>query len=514
MNVLNFILALLPILWLIIAMSVLKMPGYRACLIALALTAALALFYWHQAPLNTATATLEGVLNAFWPIIIVIIAALFTYNLTLKTGAMETIKAMLGSVSTDKRVLMLIIAWGFGNFMEGMAGFGTAVAIPAGILVGLGFDPILSIVSCLVINSTPTAFGSVGVPATTMANMTGLNILEICSSTAIMQMLLTFAAPFLGVIIIGKGAKALKGLIPFLLIASVSFIIPQYIAAAFIGSELPNIIGSIISMAVMIAAAKLLPPKTPPEFLVENSDGAPKLTLGGSLKAWSPFILIFIFLLFSSPLFPFINGPLSSIKTSASFYAGENPATLTFYWINTPGVLILLAGFIGGLIQGASFGTMFGVLGKTIKTNVKTIVTICSVLSVAKIMGYSGMTSDIASVLVAVTGSMFPLISPLIGVIGGFVTGSGTSTTVLFGSLQVQTARAIGSNPVWLAAANLVGAGIGKMVCPQSIAIGTAAVGISGSESKVLSKVAIFCLIFAVLAGIFCFTLPLLGIGG
>ena len=129
-------------------------------------------------------------------------------------------------------------------------------------------------------------------------------------------------------------------------------------------------------------------------------------------------------------------------------------------------------------------------------------------------MGYSGMTSDIASVLVAVTGSMFPLISPLIGVIGGFVTGSGTSTTVLFGSLQVQTARAIGSNPVWLAAANLVGAGIGKMVCPQSIAIGTAAVGISGSESKVLSKVAIFCLIFAVLAGIFCFTLPLLGIGG
>ncbi len=514
MNALNFILALLPILWLILAMSILKMPGYRACLIALVITAALALFYWHQVPLNTATAALEGVLNALWPIIIVIIAALFTYNLTLKTGAMETIKAMLGSVSTDKRVLMLIIAWGFGNFMEGMAGFGTAVAIPAGILVGLGFDPILSIVSCLVINSTPTAFGSVGVPATTMANITGLNILQICSSTAIMQMLLTFAAPFLGVIIIGKGTKALKGMIPFILIAAISFIIPQFIAASFIGSELPNIIGSIISMAAMIAAAKLLPPKTPPEFVVEKSANAPKLTVGGSVRAWSPFILIFIFLLFSSPLFPFINAPLSSIKTSASFYAGENPATLTFYWINTPGVLILLAGFIGGLIQGASFGTMFGVLGKTIKTNVKTIVTICSVLAVAKIMGYSGMTSDIATVLVAVTGSMFPLISPVIGVIGGFVTGSGTSTTVLFGSLQVQTAEAIGSNPVWLAAANLVGAGIGKMVCPQSIAIGTAAVGISGSESKVLSKVAIFCLIFAVLAGIFCFTLPLLGIGG
>ena len=126
----------------------------------------------------------------------------------------------------------------------------------------------------------------------------------------------------------------------------------------------------------------------------------------------------------------------------------------------------------------------------------------------------TAMSWYIRTLVVAVTGTMFPLISPVIGVIGGFVTGSGTSTTVLFGSLQVQTAEAIGSNPVWLAAANLVGAGIGKMVCPQSIAIGTAAVGISGSESKVLSKVAIFCLIFAVLAGIFCFTLPLLGIGG
>ncbi len=514
MNLLNFFLALLPILWLIIAMSILKMPGYRACLIALVITAALAIFYWRLAPVSTGTAILEGVLNALWPIIIVIIAALFTYNLTLKTGAMDTIKAMLGSVSTDKRVLMLIIAWGFGNFMEGMAGFGTAVAIPAGILVGLGFDPLLSIVSCLVINSTPTAFGSVGVPATTMSNITGLPVLNICSSTAIMQMLLTFLAPFLGVIIIGKGVKALKGLIPFLLLATISFIVPQYLAAAFIGSELPDILGAIISMVVMIVAAKLLPPKTPAEFVVED-DGAnaPKLTFGSAVKAWSPFILIFVFLLFSSPLFPFIHDPLASIKTSVAVFRGENPATLTFYWINTPGVLILLAGFIGGLIQGASFKEMFVVLGTTIKKNVKTIVTICSVLAVAKIMGYSGMTSDIASVLVALTGSLFPLISPIIGVIGGFVTGSGTSTTVLFGSLQVQTAEAIGTNPVWLAAANLVGAGIGKMVCPQSIAIGTAAVGLVGSESKVLSKVAIFCLIFAVLAGIFCFTLPLFGIG-
>ena len=156
----KFLLALLPIIWLIVAMSVLKMPGYRACLIAFLITAVTAVAFWRMPILNMGTAALEGICNALWPIIIVILAALFTYNLTLETKAMDKIKAMLAGVSTDKRILMLIIAFGFGNFMEGMAGFGTAVAIPAGILVGLGFDPLLSVVTCLLINSTPTAFGS------------------------------------------------------------------------------------------------------------------------------------------------------------------------------------------------------------------------------------------------------------------------------------------------------------------------------------------------------------------
>ena len=158
-----------------------------------------------------------------WPIIIVILAALFVYNLTLKTGAMEKIKAMLAGVSTDKRILMLLIAFGFGNFMEGMAGFGTAVAIPAGILVGLGFDPILSIVSCLIINSTPTAFGSVGVPTNTMANITGFDAVAISGNVAKIQLVVSFLLPFIAVIVIGQGVKALKGLIPMILIADIIF---------------------------------------------------------------------------------------------------------------------------------------------------------------------------------------------------------------------------------------------------------------------------------------------------
>lgn len=161
---------MLPIIWLLAALSGLKMAGHKACVIALLLTMALAFGYWKLSAACTITAALEGVLNALWPICLVILAALFTYNLTLKTGAMELIKKMLAGVSKDQRVLALIIGWGFGNFMEGMAGFGTAVAIPASMLVGIGLDPMCAVLGCLVVNSTPTAFGSVGVPTVTLAS--------------------------------------------------------------------------------------------------------------------------------------------------------------------------------------------------------------------------------------------------------------------------------------------------------------------------------------------------------
>ncbi len=511
-EILLFLLALLPIIWLIVAMSVLKMPGYKACLIALGITFVLAIGVWHMPILNAVTAGVEGIANALWPIIIVILAALFVYNLTLETKAMESIKAMLASVSTDKRILMLIIAFGFGNFMEGMAGFGTAVAIPAGILVGLGFDPLLSVVSCLIINSVPTAFGSVGVPTNTMSNITGLDVVAISGKVALIQLVVQFLIPFIAVIVIGKGTKALKGLIPFILVADIAYIIPEYAVAAFIGPDLADIIGAIVSMIVMIVMAMKMDPNNE-EYKVESTgDGLKGLTVKSALVAWSPFILIFVFLLFTSTLIPAIHDPLCTINSKIAFYTGENPATLTFYWVNTPGVLILLAGFIGGAIQKASFGTMLKVLGNTVKSNVKTILTICSVLAVAKLMGYSGMISGIAAVLVAVTGSYFPLISPLIGTIGGFVTGSGTSTTALFGALQVQTAQAIGASEEWLAAANLMGAGIGKMICPQSIAIGTAAVGLSGAESEILGKVFKFTALFAIIGGVICYVFPLIGL--
>ena len=262
---LNFALAMLPISWLILSLGKLKMPSHKACGIALLVTIALAFSYWRMNVLNISTAVLEGTLNALWPICLVIIAALFTYNLTLKTGAMDLIKKMLAGISGDKRIIMLIIGWGFGNFMEGMAGFGTAVAIPASMLAGIGLDPINSVVACLIANSTPTAFGSVGVPGVTLAAITGLDTILLSGKTALIQLFITALSPFLMVAVIGGSIKALKGIVHIVAIASLSFIVPWFFAAAFLGPELPNIIGSITSMVCIIAAVKLFKIKTPDE---------------------------------------------------------------------------------------------------------------------------------------------------------------------------------------------------------------------------------------------------------
>ncbi len=506
---LKFILAMLPILWLIAALSGLKMAGHKACVIAFLVSAVVAVAGWKLSITNTLTAALEGVLNALWPICLVIIAALFTYNLTLKTGAMEQIKKMLAGVSRDKRVLALIIGWGFGNFMEGMAGFGTAVAIPASMLVGIGLDPISSVLGCLVVNSTPTAFGSVGVPTVTLAT----EQLALSGNIALIQCLLTFISPFLMVFICGRGMKAFKGMIPLTLIASVSFVVPWYITAQLLGPELPDIIGSICSMGCMLLAIKLFPPKPDESYNIEGASGSKgSLTVGEGVKAWSSFILIFLLLTLTSTLVPPIHNAIAGFKSSVVVYAGEGGGTLTFSWINTPGVMIFLAAMIGGFIQGASAGQMLGVFGATMKQYWKTILTICSVLATAKIMSYSGMISDIAKFLVAVTGGFYPLFAPLIGALGAFVTGSGTSTNVLFGGLQSETAMTLGLSPTWLAAANVMGAGIGKMVCPQGIAIGAGAIGAVGSESKILSGVMRYFLLYVVLAGIVCYAGTLLGL--
>jgi lactate permease len=209
---------------------------------------------------------------------------------------------MLTSVSRDKRILVLIIAWGFGGFMEGMAGFGTAVAIPAGILCGLGFDPIFAAIVCLVANTTPVAFGSIGIPTVTAANVTGMDP-SVTASYVVMQLaVMVIIVPFLLVFMTGKheGAKGFsdyKDILFITLMSGISFIVPEYFAAKFIGAELPAVIGSVCCMAVTIILAKVLLKGKESKFDVDVEDDGERLNVKDALVAWSPFILVLVFLL-------------------------------------------------------------------------------------------------------------------------------------------------------------------------------------------------------------------------
>ena len=302
--------------------------------------------------------------------------------------------------------------------------------------------------------------------------------------------------------LVGHGRKALRGMLPIALVSGVSFAACLLIAGHFIGGELPDVVASVVSLVLTFAYALRMHrsgAEVPEKFrLAASSEGdAPEESVADKLRAWAPFALIFAVLLLTSKLVPFVNGPLSAIKSTVNIYAGDPTATLTFSWVNTPGVLIFICGIVGGLIQRCSPREMIGVLGATCKQMSKTIVTMLGVLACAKIMGYSGMIASISDFFVAALGGFYPLVAPLLGALGTFVTGSGTSSEVLFGNVQLHAAQSIGANETWLVASNSLGVSAGKMLSPQNIAIGCAACGLTGKDGEILGKIAPYAFAFA-----------------
>jgi lactate permease len=490
---LHFIAALIPIVWLILSLGVFKMPAHRACSVALVATGALAVFFYKMPIVHMATAAAEGAVVALWPILIVILAAIFTYNLSLETGAMETIKTMLTSISDDKRVQVLILAWGFGGFLEAVAGYGTAVAIPAGILLALGVEPVLAAVLCLVANTAPTAFGSVGIPVLTLANVTGLDEATLAFFVSLQLFVLIIVLPFVLVWMISGSIKNIKGVFWITLASGLSFALSQLIISKYLGSQLPALVGSICSMLVTILAAK------------RKSIAKSPVTIKEGLKAWSSYILTFALVLLASPVFPAASRILGALKWDVTIYSGENPVTLSIKWLSGAGVLMIIAAVVGGKIQGAAFGKIISVFAKTAKQLKNSFITVISIVAMAKIMGYGGMVEALANGLVAATGGYFVFLSPLIGALGTFLTGSDTSSNVLFGPLQNQVASAINVSPYWLAAANTSGATAGKMISPQSIAVVTSATSLVGLEGKIFAKALWFCLLYILILGVLVF---------
>ncbi|WP_343002163.1 L-lactate permease [Intestinibacter bartlettii] len=490
-----FAIAMIPVLWLIVSLGVLKMPAHKTCSFTVILTLAIAIICWRMKFIDGITATVEGMAIALWPILLVIVAALFTYNLAVETKTMDVIKKMLSSITTDKRIQVLILAWGFGGFLEAVAGYGTAVAIPASILASLGFNPLFAAVICLLANTVPTAFGALGIPVTTLATVTGLEVVHLSYVTSIQLAGFIVLIPFLLVILTEKSIKALKGVVGITLVSGITFAVPQIFIAKYLGADLPALVASICSMACTILMAKAMNKEK-----VEAKED--KIGLKEGVLAWLPYILLCGLILIASPLVPSINSLLAKASSNIHIYTGDATSTTAFSWINTPGMMILIATFIAGLIQKLKFTYMLDVLKRTIIQLKTSFITIMSIVAISKIMSHSGMTSSISFGLCAITGSFYPLIAPLLGAIGTFVTGSDTSANILFGALQTEAAKSLSIDPYWIAAANTAGATAGKMISPQSIAIATSATGLIGSEGKILSTTVKYCLGYVIILGL------------
>ena len=490
-----FAIAMIPVLWLIVSLGVLKMPAHKTCSFTVILTLAIAIICWRMKFIDGITATVEGMAIALWPILLVIVAALFTYNLAVETKTMDVIKKMLSSITTDKRIQVLILAWGFGGFLEAVAGYGTAVAIPASILASLGFNPLFAAVICLLANTVPTAFGALGIPVTTLATVTGLEVVHLSYVTSIQLAGFIVLIPFLLVILTEKSIKALKGVVGITLVSGITFAVPQVFIAKYLGADLPALVASICSMACTILMAKAMNKEK-----VETKED--KIGLKEGILAWLPYILLCGLILIASPLVPSINSLLAKASSNIHIYTGDATSTTAFSWINTPGMMILIATFIAGLIQKLKFTYMLDVLKRTIIQLKTSFITIMSIVAISKIMSHSGMTSSISFGLCAITGSFYPLIAPLLGAIGTFVTGSDTSANILFGALQTEAAKSLSIDPYWIAAANTAGATAGKMISLQSIAIATSATGLIGSEGKILSTTVKYCLGYVIILGL------------
>lgn len=432
-----------PILVLVAMLAVCKRPAYEAALAALATGAALAMGVLGLPLKSFLLCTLGGAKTGLFPIGLVIVAALFTYAITEETGAIVEIRSGLSRLSSDPRFFALLVAWGFGNFMEGMAGFGTAVAIPCAILVGAGFDPVKAVLCCLVANTTPTAFGSVGVPTMVLAGETALELSRLSAVIALLQLAATALSPFF-ILFIVDGFRGLREKWALALIADVAFLVPWVLCAATLGCELPNIAGGIVTMAVLALMGDF-----------RKLDGKKQAW------AWLPFLVVVAVL-------------------------GVSAALPKAYKLS-PGILILAAAGLGGLGQKLKPARLAVLLIKTVRKYFLALLTICMVLALAKTMGEAGMTATLAAALVKAAGSAYAAVATLVGSLGGFVTGSGTSSNVLFGALQASVG-ASQAEKFLFAAANVMGAGIGKMLCPQSIVLGCAAAGLAGSESLVMKR--------------------------
>ncbi|MGH0930173.1 L-lactate permease [Bacillus mycoides] len=523
--------ALIPIIFFFLALAVFRMKGYVAGFITVVLTILVALFAYKMPFTMAMAATGYGFLYGLWPIAWIIIVSVFLYKISVKTGQFDVIRTSVLSITNDHRLLVILIGFSFGAFLEGAAGFGAPVAITAALLAGLGLNPLYAAGLCLIANTAPVAFGAMGIPITVAGQVTGIDPHKIGQMAGHQLPFLSLFVPFF-IVFLMDGFKGVKQTWPALFVAGSSFAITQFITATFLGPELPDITSALVSLVSLSLFLKVWQPKEIYQTKQANSEVAaattttttttsmPKLTVGKVVKAWSPFIILTVMVvIWSQSFFKALFAPGGALESLV--FKFEVPslhnlvmkaepivnkptpyeAILKLDILSATGTAILIACIISIFILKMSAKDAVATFKETLNELKMPILSIGFVLGFAFIANYSGLSSTLALAL-AGTGGLFPFFSPFLGWIGVFLTGSDTSANALFSNLQAITAQQVGVSEVLLVAANTTGGVTGKMISPQSIAIACAAVGLAGKESDLFRFSLKHSLFFVTIVGI------------
>ena len=540
---LSALMAFIPIVVFFLSLVVFKTKGHTAGFLTIVVAAILAVSVFGMPIDKMLYSFLYGALYGMWPIAWIIIAAIFLYKLTLKSGYFDILRESIIAITPDQRIQVILIGFCFGAFLEGAIGFGGPVAITAALLVGLGLRPLYAAGLCMIANTAPVAFGAVGIPIIAMAGAVNVPAIEISAMAGHMLPPLSLFIPFF-LIFLMNGFKGVKETWPVALVAGGSFAIVQFITATHLGPELPDIASAVVSIICVAVFLRFWQPKH--IFTFDESIGvkatieAKKYSTKEIVLAWMPFVLLIVVIViwtqgWFKDLFVLAGSKLSdkSIAQESGIMAfsvfnfnfqslaeimqvapvvpvekGQVPVKSVFEFslINTTGTSILLVALITMFMLKVKVGTAIQTFGETLNEMKFAILTIALVVGFAFISNYSGMSATLALAL-AQTGNAFAFFSPIVGWIGVFLTGSDTSSNLLFGTLQQLTARQLGVPEVLFLAANSVGGVVGKMISPQSIAIACAAVGLVGRESELFRYTVKYSIIFVIGIGIFTYAI-------
>ncbi|RDU58004.1 L-lactate permease [Helicobacter sp. MIT 99-5507] len=550
---LSAFMAFIPILCFLLCLLVFKLKGYQAGFITV-IVATLIAFFTYDMPFSLIGASfVQGFAQGMWPIAWIIIAAIFLYKLSVKSGSFEVIKQSVMTITPDHRIQVILIGFCFGSFLEGAIGFGGPVAITAALLVGLGLKPLYAAGLCLIANTAPVAFGAVGIPIIAMANLVGVEQHAVSAMVGRMLVPLSLTIPFF-IVFLMDGFKGVKETFPAILVAAISFTTTQFISSNYLGAELPDIVSAVVSLACTTIFLKFWSPEN--IFRLDDLkdfSNHERLEFGKVFKAWLPFILLIIcIVIWTQPWFKAVfeiktqmfNENITSLPAESLFFTIKpiiDEATKATIGYNQIGVLnytqvtMAFNSLTGGIIDpdGKAVGLNLGInfiafqagtailvaafltiaflrikssvaeeaLGDTLKEMAMPCITIGLVVAFAFISKNSGMSGTLGKAF-SETGSAFAFFSPVIGWIGVFLTGSDTSANLLFGTLQKVSANELGIKEALFLAANSVGGVVGKMISPQSIAIACAAVGLAGKESDLFKFTFKYSVAFIILIGI------------